>query len=38
MKVLGTGSAGFIGHHVALCLRRREFDVKVLDSLERAVI
>uniref|UniRef100_A0A7C2BKC3 NAD-dependent epimerase/dehydratase family protein n=1 Tax=Thermosphaera aggregans TaxID=54254 RepID=A0A7C2BKC3_9CREN len=36
MKVLVTGGAGFIGHHIALHLDREGFEVSVLDSLQRA--
>ena len=32
-KVLVTGGAGFIGHHVATAWRRRGAEVVVLDSL-----
>ncbi len=33
MRVLVTGGAGFIGHHVALRLASRGFDVVILDNL-----
>lgn len=36
MRLLITGGAGFIGHNLALYFRRREFEVIVVDSLERA--
>jgi len=36
MRILITGGAGFIGHHTALHLRSRGYDVVVYDTLERA--
>lgn len=36
MKVLITGGAGFIGHHVAVYLKRLGYDVVCLDNLSRA--
>lgn len=33
MKVLVTGGAGYIGSHAARALRRRGFDVRILDNL-----
>ena len=32
-KVLLTGGNGFIGHNLALYLKKKSYDVKVLDSL-----
>ena len=37
MKVLVTGGAGFIGHHISLCLHDKGFDVVVVDNLSRAL-
>ncbi|MEM2930165.1 MAG: NAD-dependent epimerase/dehydratase family protein [Thermoproteota archaeon] len=36
MRILITGGAGFIGHNLAIHLKNRGFEVKVLDSLERS--
>lgn len=36
MKILITGGAGFIGHHVAVHLKRLGYDVVCLDNLSRA--
>ncbi|MEM0361875.1 MAG: SDR family NAD(P)-dependent oxidoreductase [Sulfolobales archaeon] len=36
MKVLITGGAGFIGHHLALHLKRLGYEVVCLDNLSRA--
>jgi nucleoside-diphosphate-sugar epimerase len=33
-RVVITGGAGFIGHHMALTLRKRGADVEVIDSLQ----
>ena len=36
MRVLITGGAGFIGHHTAIYLSKKGFEVVVLDNLSRA--
>ena len=32
-KILLTGGNGFIGHNLAIYLKKKNYDVKVLDSL-----
>ena len=32
-KVLIVGGSGFIGHNLAIYLKKREFEVSVVDSL-----
>ncbi|MEM3660817.1 MAG: SDR family NAD(P)-dependent oxidoreductase [Thermoproteota archaeon] len=36
MRVLITGGAGFIGHNLAIRLKNKGFEVRVVDSLERS--
>jgi len=34
LKILVTGGAGFIGHNLALYLKKRGYDVIVVDNME----